>query len=470
MDIHIEYEPTEKQRLFHSSDANEVLFGGAAGGGKSKAIVMEALQRCLDVPGSRAYLFRRTYPELRDSLIREARASIPPEIGKYSTTTHDLTLVNGSMMHFRYCRNIEDARLYQGAEFHWLLIDELTHFDREVYDFLKTRLRAPKCLGIEPRVRCTANPGGPGHGWVKAYFIDAGPAYAVHQKAVKSAILGASQVRSVQYIPAYPTDNPYLSEDYIYELEQKPPALRRALLHGQWDVFSGQAFTEWRDNADHYTDRCWTHVIKPFAVPGHWPRWRSFDFGYAKPFSVGWWAVDGDGRVYRYRELYGWDGRPDTGCRWHPGQIAGEVRRIEKELEKGRSIRGVADPSIFDESRGLSVAEQMSREGVYFERGDNARLAGKMQLHRRLAFDSEGVPGLQVFETCRQFIRTIPSLVYDGQNPEDVDSRTEDHIYDETRYFLMANPMAAAPVKRQEKPKFDPLKSERVKREGFWGM
>jgi hypothetical protein len=443
----IDYKPTRKQRMFHASRADEVLYGGAAGGGKSKACVMDAFMRCMRWPGSQAYLFRRTYPELRDTLIGEALSSIPSGLGRYNSSAHDYALPNGSALHFRSCPRPADVYKYQGAQIHWLYMDELTHFEQGVYDYLRTRVRAVKSLNIVPVVRATSNPGGAGHSWVKAYFVDAAPPGEMREKHVFSRQLGKEQVRTVQYIPALAIDNPYLSEDYIYELEQKPEKLRRALLEGNWDAFEGQVFTEFTDEPEHYGDRRRTHVIDPFEIPAHWRRYRSFDFGYSRPFSVGWWAVDEDGVLYRYRELYGCPpGHANEGVRWTPREIAARIRDMERAAGEAR-VMGIADPSIFDASRGESVAEQMSAEGVYFEPGDNERLAGKMQVHYRMAFDAGGYPQMYVFSTCREFIRTIPALSYDEMHVEDIDTDGEDHIYDETRYMCMARPIKArAPV------------------------
>ncbi|MDD4796171.1 MAG: phage terminase large subunit [Eubacteriales bacterium] len=454
MRITLDYLPTPRQQLFHQSDADELLYGGAAGGGKSKAVVMEALLRCLTYPGTAAYLMRRTYRELEDTLISEARASIPAGLGAYLEGKHEYRLCNGSVMRFRPCQHDADRFSYQGAEIQHLFIDELTHFPRDVYDYLKTRLRAKTALRCRPVVRCTANPGGCGHAWVKDYFINAHPGGGRHIQRVHSSLLGVTRNRVVQYIPARATDNPYLTRDYLFELEQKPRALRDALLHGRWDTFEGQVFTEWRDDPAHYTDGLHTHVISPFDIPAGWPRYRSFDFGFARPFSVGWWAVAPDGRVYRYREWYG--GGNNVGLQLSPGEIAAQIRQSEDVHEQGRNVIGIADPSIWDGSRGESVSRQMEQQGIYFQPGENARLPGKMQLHYRLRFDEGGRPGLYVFDTCRDFIRTLPTLCYDAARVEDVDTASEDHIYDETRYFLMARPVGR-PQPQKLARAYDPL-------------
>lgn len=460
--IVIDYKPTKKQLLFHTTDADEVLYGGAAGGGKSKACVMDALARTLAYPQSHAYIFRRTFRELEDTIIAEAKASYPQGLGRYISGAHEYRLNNGSIIHFRHCASMEDMYTYAGAEIHFLYFDELTTFEREIFDFLKTRLRAKKSLGLVPIVRCTSNPGNIGHAWVKEYFVDAGPFGEKVKKEIKSAALGKSKIVTTQYIPSLATENPYITEDYIFELEKKPEALRRALLMGEWDAFEGQVFLEWKDEPRHYVDRKWTHVIDPFPIPLHWPRFMSFDHGYSKPFSVGWWAISPDGTAYRYREWYGWNGTPNKGMEISPGEIAKGI--IEREYEERRDniiVDRIADPAIFDRSRGDSVAQMMEpqggRDGVYFRRGDNTRLAGKMQFHERLRFDDNGKPKMQIFRNCTQFIRTIPALPYDMRKSEDVDSDAEDHVYDETRYFLMARPVPVSDPRTIVRKEWSPL-------------
>lgn len=463
-EIWISYEPSEKQNLFHGSNADEMLYGGAAGGGKSKAIVMEAFLRCLERPGGKAYLFRRTYRELEDTLIKEARLSIPKDLAKYYSDDHEMRFNNGSTMMFRHCEHEADRFNYQGAEMDYLFIDELTHFTQVVYDYLKTRLRAKLSSGIKTIVRCTANPGGVGHSWVKAYFVDPNPQGGRYVRKIYSETLHEYQDRVVEFIPARATDNPHISKDYIYELEQKPLALRRALLDGDWDAFEGQVFPEWRNDPKHYHDRQFTHVITPFPIPTNWKRYRSFDFGYTKPFSVGWWAMDPAGTLYRFGEWYGSTVANGTGTnigiKMDPAEIAKGIADYETKYMPGLMIHGIADPSIFDESRGASVARMMEKHGVYFEPADNSRIAGKMQAHYRMRFDENGYPGMYIFTTCRNTIRTLPALTYNqtvASKVEDVDTDGEDHIYDDIRYMLMENPVAAMKdIIRPAKP-YDPL-------------
>ncbi len=195
----------------------------------------------------------------------------------------------------------------------------------------------------------------------------------------------------------------------------------------------------------HYKDRLWTHVIEPFDIPLHWTRYVSFDHGYSRPFSFGVYAVDEDGRAYRYKELYGCvKGEPNTGLKKSPGEIAEMLADLmEPEFREGIHVQGVADPAIWDESRGYSVEEQMRRvfSGVTFRKGDNTRLAGKMQVHERLKFDEDGRPMFYVFNTCTEFLRTFPALAYDVRKVEDIDTAGEDHQYDEHRYFCMSRPI-----------------------------
>ena len=433
MAVTIAYKPTPKQLLFHASPANEVLFGGAAGGGKTRAIVMDALMRCLKHPGTTAAIFRRTYAELEDTDIREARSQYPAGIAKYNSARHEYQLANGSRVLFRHCENEADRFNYSGIEVQFLYFDELTSFEQSIYDFLKSRMRAKKSLGVVPLVRSASNPGNIGHGWVKAYFVDAGPYMSLVKHEVYSEALGRSKTVATQYIPSLAKENPHIGEDYIFELERKPEALRRALLCGDWDSFEGQVFAEFVNDPAHYGDRIGSHVIEPFEIPLWWPRFMGYDFGYSKPFSCLWFATDPEGRVYLYREWYGCrQNEANVGLLLSPREIAeGILLREKQEAENNLPVDRLADPACWDKSRGDSVIQQMEpaagRSGVFFRRADNTRMAGLMQMHERLRFDAEGRPMFYVFSNCREWIRTVPTLPYSTRNPEDVDTAAEDH-------------------------------------------
>ena len=456
--LHIQVKATKRQRAFINAQADEVLFGGAAGGGKSYGQLLDTLLYAAKYPGSKQILFRRTYPELENSLIMQHLDMFPPRpLYEYNVSRHVGTLVNGSKVFFGYSENEKDVRRYQSAEFDVIRFDELTHFTEFQYIYMLSRLRGTKPY---PRsIKSSTNPGGIGHAWVKQRFIAGAEPNVVRRVETR----GGTMTRV--FLPSRLTDNPALLQsdpDYIDRLRALPEKEYKALLLGEWDIYEGQVFAEWRNDPEHYADGAWTHVIRPFPIPKHWRIWRGFDFGYAKPFSVGWFVATPDGKCYRIHEWYGCTGEPDVGLKLTPQQIAKEIHAIEQnhELLRGRKVVGVADPAIFSHSTGDSVANMMSAHPNYvlFSPGDNNRLAGKMQMHYRLAFDQNGDCGLQVFDTCKDFIRTVPALVYSATNPEDVDTTQEDHAYDECRYVLMANPISPRETKPVPlRPQDDPL-------------
>ena len=345
--------------------------------------------------------------------------------------------------------------------------DELTHFSWDEYNYLFSRNR-PNGPGTRVYIRATANPGGIGHGWVKARFISPAPPMTTIWDDVSIAFPdGHTETRrqSRIFVPSLVFDNPALlrnDPDYLTRLAAMPDAERNALLYGDWDTFSGQVFTEWRNDPDHYQDRRWTHVIKPFRIPDEWAVWCALDWGYSRPFAVGWYAVDRDRRLYHIREYYGCTGTPNTGVKLEPSEVARQIKQIEADDPnlKGKQIHRVGDPAIWGSDGTESIGALMERERVYFERGNNARIDGKMQIHHRLAFDEDGIPMLYVFDTCKNYIRTVPALVYDTKNVEDVDTDGEDHIYDSCRYICMSNPIAPR-SRAAAKPKpYDPLSTD----------
>ena len=456
--------PQPKQKIFMQRPEKEALYGGAAGGGKSDCAIAEALRQ-VHIPHYRGLILRKTYPQLSDLIDRSREiylAAFPK--AKYNDQKHSWTFPSGAKIYFGAMQYTKDRTNYQGKRYDFIDFDELTQFTWDEYSYLFSRNR-PGGPGTRCYIRAQANPGGIGHGWVKERFITAAkPMTTIWEEFEVRSPEGEiiKEKRDRIFIPASVFDNKILMEnspEYLASLAQMPEAERNALLYGDWDSFSGQVFTEWRNNPDGYDSRRNTHVINPFKIPESWKIYRGFDFGYARPFSVGWYAVDHDGRMYRIRELYGCTGTPNEGVKWDVPKIAQKILEIEKTDVnlKYKNITGIADPSIFDESRGESIGEMMEREGVYFERGDNTRLAGKMQLHNRLVFDDEGFPMLYVFETCKHFVRTIPELIYDQTDVEDIDTDGEDHIYDECRYVCMVHPINPPKKKDPQNPGYDPL-------------
>ena len=336
---------------------------------------------------------------------------------------------------------------YQGTEVDVLFLDEATQLTEEEYDRFKTCVRGVN--SFPKRVYLTCNPGGVGHSYVKRLFVD-------------RAFRENENPADYSFIRSLVTDNTALMEndpEYIRQLQALPPKLRKAWLDGDWNIFEGQFFEEFKDAPEHYGDRLYTHVIAPFEIPPEWKIVRSFDFGFAKPFSCDWWAIDYEGRAYLILQLYGCTDTPNEGVKWHPDKIFSEIRRIEREHRwlKGKCIDGVADPSIWDASRGEAIIEAADRHFVYFAKGDNKRLPGWMQCHYRLGFDETGRPMVYFFNTCKAAIRTLPLLQYDALDPEDLNTAQEDHFADSFRYFCMSRPIA--PAVKPETPVFgdDPL-------------
>lgn len=445
MEIHIP-KPNQKQRLFLRSKVKFTGFGGARGGGKSWVARVKALKLALKYPGIKVMIVRRSYPELRNNHILPMQQMVPTSVARYVDVHKELRFHNGSTILFRYCESEKDMPRYQGLEVDVIFLEEATQFEEEVFKMFVACVRGTN--GFPKRMYLTFNPGGKGHAWVKRLFID-----KAYQKGERA--------EDYCFIQSFVTDNKALMKmqpEYIEQLQALPPKLRDAWLHGRWDIFEGQFFEEFINRPN--KQRKGTHVIEPFDVPASWKRYRSYDFGYGKPFSCAWWAVDHDGRYYRILELYGCTETPNEGVKWTTDRQFEEIARIEREHPylKGHNIIGVADPAIFGDGKGgKSTADVAAEYGVYFTRGNNDRINGWMQVHYRLHFDEEGYPMMYVFDTCKAFIRTIPLLCYDEHMPEDLDTDGEDHVADETRYFCMMNPLAAPKSRAPKVKAYDPL-------------
>ena len=363
------------------------------------------------------------------------------------------------MILFRYLETEADEGRFQGMEVDVIFLDEATQHPERRWNILKACVRGVN--GFPKRIYLTCNPGGPGHGWVRRLFID-------------RRYLPGEDAADYVFIQSLVTDNKALMKsqpEYLRQLESLPQREREAWLHGRWDIFEGQFFEEFRPVPDLSEARrhgCelpaeelrrqgrWCHVIPPIDLsrgePRSWTIFRSYDFGYGKPFSCAWWAVDYDGVLYRVLEYYGCTENPNEGLKLPPEEQFRRIAEIEREHPwlRGKRIEGVADPAIWDASRGESVAETAARWGLWFEPGDNKRIPGWMQVHYRMQFDENGFARLYVFEGCAGFIRTIPLMMYDRARPEDLDTTLEDHIADETRYACMTRPVP--PQRETEKP------------------
>lgn len=465
--MNVIWQPQPRQAVFMRRPEYEVLFGGSAGGGKSDALVIEALRQ-VDLAHYKGLILRKTFPQLTELIEKSENyysRAYPKAV--YNDSKHVWTFPSGAKIYFGSMQHTKDRTRYQGKAYDYIAFDELTHFTWDEYSYLFSRNR-PNGPGTRVYMRATANPGGIGHGWVKERFITAAKPMTRINKVVRIRFPDGTW-RELQrdriFVPSSVFDNKALLDnkpEYLANLGMLSEAERNALLYGDWDSFTGQVFMEWRNDPDQYLTRICTHVIEPFRIPETWTIYRGFDWGYSRPFSVGWYAVDHDKRMYRIRELYGCTGAPNVGVKWEPRKVAQEIKRIESEDPnmKGRTIHGVADPAIFSSAGQESIATLMEKDRVWWDAGDHKRIDGKMQIHNRLAFDENGLPMLYVFDTCKHFIRTIPNLVYDEKDVEDVDTDGEDHIYDELRYICMANPISTPPAKKREVVAYSPLDTD----------
>ena len=434
------------QTDFLAASEREVFYGGARGGGKSYAMLIDPLRYC-HKENHRALLLRRTMPELRDLINHSQRLYSRAFPGaKWREQEKEWRFPSGAKIEFGYAENMTDALRYQGQSYTWIGIDELPQYPSpDIYNFLRSSLRS-----VDPDIpvymRATGNPGNVGSQWVKEMFvdpIDPNTAFNVEITTPK----GIKYITR-RFIPAKLQDNPYLmqTDDYYAMLSSLPEVQRKQFLDGNWDAFSNAAFPEFDREI---------HVVEPFEVPKGWQRFRAADWGYSSPACVLWFAIDYDNNLWIYRELY-------------TQKITADVfARKVLELERNEYVRyGVLDASTWARRGdiGPSIAETMIQAGCKWRPSDRtprSRLSGKLEIHKRLKLNDnqKKEPGLRIFSTCRNLIRTLPLLPLDDSNPEDIDTNAEDHAYDALRYGCMSRPMHtsyAARFNRTVRPQFIP--------------
>ncbi len=405
------------QEDFLAAGETDVLYGGAAGGGKSYAMLIDPL-RYAHRATHRGLILRRSMPELRE-LIDKSRELYPKAFPgcKYKEVEKLWNFPSGAKIEFGFLERDADVYRYQGQAYSWIGFDEITHLPTEfAWNYLGSRLRTTDSE-IEPYMRCTANPGGSGANWVKKRYID---------PAVPCDSFRGADGLTRKFIPARLQDNPYLAKDGRYEqmLNALPPTQRQQLLDGNWDVAEGAAFVEFNP---------FDHVVTPFEIPIGWERIKGIDYGYASESACVWGAIDPhDGTLIIYRELY------------RKGLLGTDLAGMltEMEYEDPFSVPGVLDTACWSRTgtTGPTVGETLQRAGHKLRRADKNRIQGKIQVHEYLKLQQSGRPRLQIFNTCPNLIRELQSIPVDKSKPEDVDTHASDHAYDALRYLIMARP------------------------------
>ena len=430
------------QTDFLASTEQEVLYGGSAGGGKSYAMVADPV-RYLNNPNARMLLVRRSTEELRE-LISVSKQLYPKAIPGIKFMERDKTWVapSGATLWMSYLDRDDDVMRYQGQAFNWIGFDELTQWPTPYpWNYMRSRLRTTKASGLPLYMRATSNPGGPGHQWVKKTFIDP----QTPNKSFWATDPDTSEIIcwpkghtkedkplfKRRFIPANLFDNPYLAEDGMYEanLLSLPEHQRRQLLEGDWDINEGAAFPEFNRKI---------HVVEPFDIPNNWPRFRACDYGYSSYTGVVWIVVAPDEQLIVYREMY------------VNKVLATDLADMILEAESEEKIRyGVLDSSLWHKrgDTGPSLAEQMIVRGCRWrpaDRSKGSRVSGKNEIHRRLQVDEfTEEPRMVIFDNCKNLISQLPAIPLDKNNPEDVDTKAEDHLYDALRYGVMTRPKSS---------------------------
>ena len=410
--IKLKLSVTEKQKRFIDAKESEVLFGGAAGGGKSYGQMVDALLFALLYPASKQLVLRRTFAELEKSLIRTSLALFPREIYTFNSSSHTGRLKNGSVIDFGYCAAENDVYQYQSAEYDVIRFDELTHFTEAQYIYLISRVRGAN--GYPKQIKSSTNPGGIGHTWVKSRFIDAG----CHGKA----FVGEDGMKRI-FIPSLLDDNKFLREgdpEYKKRLLALPEREKKALLYGDWNIFDGQYFSEFSQQK---------HTVAPFEIPSGWRKYRSIDYGLDRLVCL-WIAVSPDNKVYVYREFCASD-----------LPISASAKAICERTPNCEDIYAtLAPPDLFSRSQetGKTKASLFSEYGVNFTKTSNERETGWLAV-KELLCDSGNGPRLQIFTTCTELIKCLPALAVDKLRPTDCanDPHEITHAPDALRGFAI---------------------------------
>lgn len=426
----------------------EVFFGGARGGGKTDGCIGDWLEHQQTWGrGAIGVFFRRTLPQLSEAIAR-AHEIYSPLGAKWHEQKKRFLFPNGARLSFRFLERDRDAENYQGHSYTRIYVEEVTNFPSPApIDKLRATIRSTRVPQTALGMRLTGNPGGPGHSWVKRRYIDPAPqGYQILKERFRNPFNGEELELERVFIPSKLSDNVLLVQNnplYVAKLQQTgSKQLVQAWLLGLWDIVDGAFFAEFDPTL---------HVLPEEVlekIPKHTLVFRSMDWGYAKPFSVGWYAVsDGTWGVPRealvkIKEWYGWNGRANEGIRLDAGIVGEGIKQKDEDLRREYGLRvryGVADPSIFIRDGGPSIAEMMIKH-VSWARADNKRVPGWQNMRRRLRRRPDGTAMLYFLETCSETIRTLPVLQHDEKDAEDLDTDGEDHAADETRYACSSRP------------------------------
>lgn len=439
------WKPQAKQEEFLRRTEDEVLFGGSKGPGKTDALLMEATRQT-DKKNYKALILRRTHTQLQEIVDRSKRY-FPGMGASYNSQTHRWVFPSGAVIQFGSIPNKGDEYQYQGQEFPFIGFDQLEEFAENQYLFLIAQSRTSDA-SIRCYIRATANPGGGttsknqryspaiGHLWVRKYFIkgrEPGKTYTETFKLPYPVNGKTELTRTRCFIPASVYDNPILlkaNPQYLTTLLQLPEKLRKALLDGNWDVFEGQYFSEWDEKV---------HVIEPFDIPKEWKRYRGLDHGSFAPTACLWFALDFEGNLYCYREYYATPSQPEEKlASFHASRI--KARSILPDKNPETIAVTFADPSMWSKSStdGKSAQEFYQAEGIPLTPANNDRVNGWITVREHLKWEPGFAPKLRIFNTCSNLIRTLPELIHDETNPEDLNTDGEDHLADALRYFLVS--------------------------------